>query len=99
MIIPDKIYQLLRKIPKGKISTYKEISAQINSKAYRAVGTLIGKNQDAPKTPCHRIVKSDGSIGGYAFGVEKKILLLESEGLKIKDGKIVNFEKHLYKFL
>ena len=91
-----KVYELLKKIPKGKVTTYKEIADQLKTKAYRAVGQIIGQNPNAPKVPCHRVVKSDGSISGYAFGVDKKIALLKSEGVETENGKVVNFEKKFF---
>lgn len=65
----------------------------MGSKAYRAVGNALNKNPFAPKVPCHRVVSSDGSIGGFASGAMKKIELLKSEGIKVKGGKIQDFEK------
>jgi methylated-DNA-[protein]-cysteine S-methyltransferase len=94
----DNCYQLLQQIPLGKVSSYKIIAEKMGSKAYRAVGQMIGKNPSAPQVPCHRIVKSDGSLGGYAFGIDKKIELLQAEGIKIKNGKIVDFAKIIHKF-
>jgi methylated-DNA-[protein]-cysteine S-methyltransferase len=94
----QEIYNLLKKIPKGKVTTYGEIANKIGSKAYRLVGQIIGKNPNAPTVPCHRVVKSDGKISGYAFGVDKKIALLKSEGIKIENDKIINFEQKLFKF-
>lgn len=94
----QEVYQLLNKIPKGKITTYKEIAKQLNSKGYQAIGKIIGQNPNAPQTPCHRVVKIDGNISGYAFGIDKKISLLKSEGIAVKDSKIVNFEDKLFKF-
>lgn len=91
-------YDLLCQIPKGKVTSYKEIARKMNSGAYRAVGTLIGKNPNAPKVPCHRVVKSDGGLGGYAFGIENKIKILQEEGIKISNGKISNFKEVFYKF-
>jgi methylated-DNA-[protein]-cysteine S-methyltransferase len=69
------------KIPRGSVLTYKEVAQQAgNPSAYRAVGNIIGSNRD-PKIPCHRVVCSDGSIGGYSMGGTRvKIQLLESEG-------------------
>lgn len=93
-----KCYALLSQIPQGRVTTYKEIAKAMNSNAIRAVGSLIGKNPNAPKVPCHRVVKSDGSIGGYAFGVDKKIEILQKEGLKITNNKVENFAENLYKF-
>lgn len=94
----QEVYKLLNKIPKGKITTYKEIAKQLNSKGYQAIGKIISQNPNAPTTPCHRVVKIDGNISGYAFGVDKKILLLKNEGVEVKNNKIVNFEHKLFKF-
>lgn len=93
----EKIYQLLEKIPQGKVTTYKELAKKLNSKAYRGVGQIVGANPNAPKVPCHRVVKSDGAISGYAFGVEKKIALLKKEGVLVKNGKVVDFTQKFYK--
>ena len=59
--------------PKGKISTYKQIANRLNTKAYRAVGNAMAKNPNPIIVPCHRVIKSDGHIGGYALGIKKKI--------------------------
>ncbi len=77
----DKVYEIVRKIPKGKTMTYKEVAKIAGSpKAYRAVGTVLSKNYD-PKIPCHRVLRSDGGMGGYnRGGAQKKILILKKEG-------------------
>lgn len=93
----DKIYELLNLIPKGRVTTYKELANKVKTKAFRGVGQIVGANPNAPKVPCHRVVKSDGGISGYAFGVDKKISLLKSEGIDVKNGKIVDFEKKFFK--
>ena len=62
------------------------------------IGKIVGKNSDAPQTPCHRVVMSNGSVGGYAFGVKKKIELLEMEWVKIANGKVINFQEKLFNF-
>ncbi len=98
MIDSAEVYKLLCRIPKGKVTTYKEIANQIRTKGYQAIGQIVGANPNAPKVPCHRVVKSDGSISGYAFGLDKKISLLKEENIEVKEGKIVNFEKKFYKF-
>ena len=92
----EKIYELLRKIPKGRVTTYGEIAKKLESKAFRAVGKIVGQNRDIPATPCHRVVRADGGISGYAFGVDKKIALLKSEGVGVENGKIVDFAKKFY---
>ena len=81
-----KVWNYLNTIPKGKIRTYKQVAAAINSpKSARAVANACAKNPYAPKIPCHRVIRSDGSLGGYKGGdiMEKRLLLLE-EGLKFK---------------
>lgn len=93
-----EVYKLCKKIPRGKISTYKAIAKKLNSKAYRAVGNALNKNPYAPKVPCHRVVMSSGKIGGFATGTKNKIKLLKKEGVKIKNNNVVNFKKVLYKF-
>jgi methylated-DNA-[protein]-cysteine S-methyltransferase len=98
MINAKKLYDLLEQIPKGKITTYKELAQNLNTKGYRAIGQIVGANPNAPKVPCHRVVKSDGALGGYAFGIEKKIEILKSEGVEVFDGKVVDFIKKLHKF-
>ncbi len=98
MINAAKLYNLLSEIPEGKVTTYKEIAQKLKTKGYRAVGQIVGANPNAPKVPCHRVVRSDGGLGGYAFGLDKKIAILNKEGIKISDGKVVDFAKKLYKF-
>ncbi len=94
----EKCYMLLRKVPKGKITTYKNIAKALGTRAYRAVGNAMNKNPYAPKVACHRVVKSNGEIGGFASGTENKRELLKSEGIHIKNNKIQNFSKLLYEF-
>lgn len=98
MIDQERVYQLLREIPKGKVTTYKIIADKLGNKAYRAIGKITSLNPDIPATPCHRVVKSDGSISGYAHGINKKIALLLQEGVVVKSDKIVNFKQKLYNF-
>ena len=86
------------KIPKGKVTTYKEMALVLGTKAYRAVGRAMAKNRDFVVVPCHRVVCSDGKVGGYANGVDQKIQLLEREGIPILRGKVVGLELVLYRF-
>ena len=94
----ERCYIILKKVPKGKLTTYKAIAEALETKAYRAVGNAMNKNPYAPKVPCHRVVKSDGRIGGFAFGIKKKMKMLKSEGVKVSKGRIVDFEKKLFRF-
>jgi len=96
MNFTEKVYELCKKIPKGKVSTYKDISLQLNSKAYRAVGNVLNKNK-SKQVPCHRVIKSNGEIGGFARGTKNKIKLLKKEGIIIKNNKI-SLKEFLYKF-
>jgi O-6-methylguanine DNA methyltransferase len=75
----EKVYDVVRKIPKGKTLTYGEVAKRAgNVGAARAVGNILNKNYD-PKIPCHRVVRSDGTTGGYNRGADKKIALLVQE--------------------
>jgi O-6-methylguanine DNA methyltransferase len=77
----QKIEEIVSKIPKGKTKTYKEVAVLAGRpKAYRAVGNILNKNYDS-KIPCHRVIRSDGSIGGYNRGVDKKLEILRKEGV------------------
>ena len=91
----DKVLDATAKIPEGKVSTYKEVAKAIGKpNAYRAVGNALGNNPHPVKIPCHRVVRSDGRVGGFGLGTDRKIELLRSEGIEIKDGKI-DLEKYL----
>ena len=94
-----KIYKVIKKIPRGKIMTYQAVAKAVKKpKATRAVGSALNKNPYAPRVPCHRVVKSNGEIGGYESGINKKIKLLTSEGVKIDGSKIMDFNKRLFDY-
>tara|TARA_B110000444_G_C18666672_1_gene513276 strand:- start:301 stop:591 length:291 start_codon:yes stop_codon:yes gene_type:complete len=81
-----KVWSYLRKIPRGTVKTYSQVAKGIGKPlAVRAVANAIGKNPYAPKIPCHRVIRSDGSLGGYSAkgGIKTKKLLLKKEGIKI----------------
>lgn len=85
----ERVYQIVRKIPRGEVMTYKEVAKRAgNSKAQRAVGNILNKNRER-EIPCHRVIRSDGRVGGYNRGKKEKITLLKKEGLLIKNGKII----------
>lgn len=95
----QEVYEACSRIPLGRVSTYKDIAVYINRPASaRAVGNALNRNPNAPKVPCHRVVRSDGSLGGFASGSLKKELLLSHEGLKIFKGKISDFKQSRYSF-
>lgn len=91
-----QVWQLIKKVPKGKVTTYKEIADFLGTKAYRAVGNACNKNP-YKDVPCHRVIKHNGEIGGYVRGKKKKIELLQSEGVDIKNDRI-DLKKYFYKF-
>ncbi len=90
-------YSLLKKVPLGKVTTYKEIARALGTKAYRAVGNAMHKNPHAPYVPCHRVVKSNGSIGGFAQGNERKKEMLLNEGVEVIDG-MIDLKRFLFRF-
>ena len=76
----EKVYAVVKKIPRGKTLTYKQVAERAGSRtAVRAVGNILNKNYD-PTIPCHRVVRSDGKPGGYNRGSKQKILILTQEG-------------------
>jgi len=95
----ERIYEKLRKVPRGKIITYKELGRSINSKAFRAVGGAMKNNKDPMNIKCYKVVCSDGYVGGYSAsgGMRRKIKLLKNEGIEIKNNKI-DLKKYLFKF-
>lgn len=77
------VYRIVKRIPKGKVLTYKEITEKAGYPlAWRAVGNILNKNKH-PKIPCHRVVRSDGIVGGYRKGPKNKIKVLKKEGIII----------------
>jgi len=94
----ERCYKILRKVPKGKVTTYKALAEKLNTKAYRAVGSAMNKNPYAPKVPCHRVINSNGELGGFALGIANKINLLKKEGIQIKNNKI-DLRKYQFKLL
>ena len=75
-----KVYAAVKKIPRGEVRSYKWVAAKIGRpKAYRAVGNALNKNPYIGIVPCHRVIKADGSIGGFALGVRRKREMLKSE--------------------
>ena len=81
-----KIWAYLRKIPRGSLKTYSQVAKAVGKpRAVRAVANAIGKNPYPPKIPCHRVIRSDGSLGGYSGkgGIKTKKFLLKKEGITL----------------
>jgi len=84
-----KVYEIVKKIPKGKVLTYKRVAKLAGKpKAYRLVGSILNKNRDS-KIPCHRVIKSNRKIGGYRNEINKKVALLKKEGVVIKNWRVI----------
>jgi O-6-methylguanine DNA methyltransferase len=94
------VLNLVKQIPVGRVTTYGEIARELTGsvRAARAVGQAVAKNPTPVQIPCHRVVRSDGDVGGYTLGVNTKIRLLREEGIEIKGGKVANFEETLFRF-
>jgi O-6-methylguanine DNA methyltransferase len=94
--LEELVYRLVSSIPEGKISTYKDIAVAVGMpKASRLIGKILNRNPNPIVVPCHRVVRSNGSIGGYRFGTKMKVELLKREGIVIDESnmKIVDFNK------
>jgi len=85
-------------VPKGKVTTYSELAKAVGLKnGQRAIGRIMNKNPFPVIVPCHRVILSNGKIGGYAWGENVKTNMLSKEGIKIKNGKILDNDK-IYRF-
>lgn len=93
----QRCYALLKLVPEGKVTTYGEMARALNTKAWRAVGSAMAKNKKLFVIPCHRVVRSDGAVGQYALGADKKSELLKKEGVVVVDGK-VDLTEFMHKF-
>jgi methylated-DNA-[protein]-cysteine S-methyltransferase len=88
------VYELLLKIPAGKVSTYGDLAKALgNPSASREIGRILGRNPNPVKVPCHRVVKASGKVGGYFYGSDRKKQLLEKEGISFNDEIVNDFKK------
>ena len=82
------VYRVVARIPKGQVITYRELARKAGRpQAYRAVGNILNRNPNPEKIPCHRVIRSDGKIGGYAWGSAKKKKLLATERRSLNSGQ------------
>ncbi len=100
-----KVWRACARVPSGRVTTYGEIAKNTGSaRASRAVGNALNASpgmkppKGEPRVPCHRAVKAGGKLGGFAKGTKAKRALLEKEGLTVRRGKIVGFEKKFFRF-
>ena len=99
MTLSTKVYRQLLRVPEGKVTTYGDLAKAVGlENGQRVIGMIMKKNPFPVIVPCHRVVKSDGKIGGYVYGERVKSHMLLKEGIKIKDGKIIDFDKEKFCF-
>lgn len=91
----NEVYGVLKKIPKGKVTTYGAIAKQLKTTP-RVVGFALNKNPNPIVAPCHRVVGHNGHLVGYASGLDKKRELLKNEGVEFNDEMHINLEKSLW---
>ena len=101
--LQNKTYKLLKTVPRGRVTTYKALANALGTKAYRAIGQFMRTNPYAPTVPCHRVVASDGTIGGFmghtnGKEIAKKIRMLRAEGVKVVQNRITDFPGVLFLF-
>ena len=99
MKIEERVYKKLLQVPTGYVITYQELANEVGlQNRQRMIGRIMKNNPFTVIVPCHRVVKSDGNIGGYAFGEKIKKNMLQNEGIEIHGNKIINFEKRKFRF-
>nr|AIF06262.1 methylated-DNA--protein-cysteine methyltransferase (MGMT, ogt) [uncultured marine thaumarchaeote KM3_190_E06] len=99
MTLSTRVYTKLLQVPEGKVTTYGDLAKAVGlENGQRIIGTIMKKNPFPGIVPCHRVVKSDSKIGGFVYGERVKSQMLVKEGIKIKDGKIVDFAKEKFYF-
>jgi methylated-DNA-[protein]-cysteine S-methyltransferase len=99
----ERVYDALLHVPRGKVTTYKDLANALGTTAYRAVGQALRCNPYAPRVPCHRVVASDGTLGGFQGkrsgpALLRKRKLLEAEGIHIHGKSVMDFEKKRHRF-
>jgi methylated-DNA-[protein]-cysteine S-methyltransferase len=88
MSFNEKVWAITARVPKGKVTTYADIARKLKSKGFRAVGGALNRNPYSPAVPCHRVVGSDGSLTGFAMGLNKKAAMLQAEGVPMNGRKV-----------
>jgi len=88
MSFNEKVWALVARVPRGKVTTYGSVAEALGTQAYRAVGNAMNRNPFAPAVPCHRVVGSDRTLTGFATGLPKKQRLLRAEGVTMTGKKV-----------
>ena len=99
MNLDKKVYKKLLEVQEGEITTYGDLAKAVGLKnGQRVIGRIMNKNPYPVIIPCHRVVNSNGKVGGYAYGQDIKSNMLTKEGIEIKNGKILDLENNLHRF-
>jgi len=98
----QKVYGALKRIPRGRVTTYGLLAKEVGCGSARAVGQALKHNPDAPTVPCHRVIRSDLTLGGYSGSesgadIRRKVRLLKQEGVAFEGGRLAN-PKQLFRF-
>lgn len=94
-----RVYELVAQVPNGRVTTYGEVARKLGGIHFsRAVGQALNKNRNPQEIPCHRVVRSDGRTGGYAWGQTRKKKILSTEGIKVKMNRIERIDQVLWRF-
>lgn len=92
--LDSRVYRNLMRVPRGRVTTYKELALSVGMRnGQRAIGRIMNRNPNPIKVPCHRVVRSDRSVGGYAYGEPAKKNILSAEGIVIKNGMVLHWDK------
>ena len=95
----NPVYEIVKKVPCGRVTTYGDVAKALGGLKYsRAVGNALNRNPYAPIVPCHRVVKSDGSLGGFAEGCSRKKEMLIREDVKFNGEELKEFEEIRWRF-
>jgi len=99
----ERVYAKLRQVPRGKVTTYGDLAKAVGIGSAQAIGQAMRHNPYAPAVPCHRVVASDGTIGGFGGArrgkkIREKILLLTKEGVMTRNNAIIDFWKVRYRW-
>ena len=98
MDLRSRVLELVSLIPRGRVTTYAELAkAAGRPRAWRAVGNLLSRNPRPVEVPCHRVVRSDGRVGGYSLGRRRKVALLREEGVEVR-GERVDLRRFMFRF-
>jgi methylated-DNA-[protein]-cysteine S-methyltransferase len=97
--LDKQVYKKLTEVPEGMVTSYSELAKAVGLKnGQRVIGQIMKNNPYPVIIPCHRVVNADGKIGGFFYGDKVKTKMLKKEGIKIQNGKILNWDKKFYKF-